>query len=254
MQINYDYKFEIKPGRYVYIQSREARDRARVLLKRVRIKYKPNAIFYHLGEQGGHVEAMRIHHGNKYFSRYDIDDFFGHVTRTKVTRSLCNIGFRRDVAFDMAIESVVVEGPSKIVPFGFRQSPLLATLVLEHSGLGRHLVELAANRYLTVSIYMDDIVLSSNFREILEVASPPLEMIAQRSGFRLGRDKMTVAAVSVDVFNCRLADNEITILDDRMRKFFRDFREAGEAGKDAIIRYIEMVSPGAAEGFIAELG
>ena len=253
MDTNYEYRFELKPGKFVYLQTKEARQRALHIIKAVLRKYRPHPIFYHVGKSGGHISAMHLHENRKIFSRYDLDNFFGHVTRTKLTRSLCSIGFRRDTAFELAREAVVVEGNRKILPFGFRQSPLLATLVLEKSALGRFLIEQAANPFLKVSVYMDDILISADDAGLLEALSPALLRVAEISGFPIAPEKTEVAAENVKAFNCRLSERDIVILDERMAKFVQEHGLAGEKGQEAISRYISAVSPGELERFMALL-
>lgn len=161
MVYNYEYRYERKPGRYIYIQTAASSKEGRAIIKRVGRLYKPHPIFFHLRRRGGHVAAMRVHAGSEYLTRFDIDNFFGNVTRTKISRALRDISISYRAAFNIAHASVVVEGSRRCLPFGFCQSPILATLVLERSVLGRELKRLATAGF-HVSVYMDDIVLSSN--------------------------------------------------------------------------------------------
>jgi Reverse transcriptase (RNA-dependent DNA polymerase) len=92
----------------------------------------------------------------------DLSKFFDHVTRTKVARALKEIRFKPATAFEYACQSTVEKTLGRrdfSLPFGFPQSPLLATLALSRSALGRQL-ELIRTQNIRVSIYMDDIILS----------------------------------------------------------------------------------------------
>lgn len=238
---NYEKRFEIKPGKFVYIQRKDAVIRGRAAIKQIGKRYKPHRIFFHLRRQGGHVAAMRMHQSSAFFSRFDITNFFGQVTRTKVYRALRQIGFPQKRAFNIAVDGVVVEGARKVVPYGFCQSPILATLVLERSHLGAELKQLSDAGFL-VSVYMDDILISCDDQEILSEASEAVVHAAEFAGFPLSEEKKAISVAAVESFNCHLASSEITILEDRMQQFLSDHGTANDAGKAAIEKYIEAVS------------
>lgn len=252
MRHNYEYSFEIKPGKPVYIQRKDALERGLALTAEVEEQYQPNPLFYHFKRRGGHVAAMRVHTANSHFSRFDLEDFFAHVTRTKIVRALLNLGWAPREAFEDASDSVVVRAGAKVLPFGFHQSPLLATLVLEQSALGKFLIGLAAEG-LTVSVYMDDILISSNDRDRLEAVSDELVSIATDAGFPLSTSKSAVAMEEAEVFNCLLSEQKIRFLDRRMAKFIADHGVASEAGQLAIQGYIRAVSNDEHEVFLARL-
>ena len=163
------------------------------------------------------------------------------MTRTKVYRALRRIGFSQPRAFNIAVDGVVVENGRKIVPYGFCQSALLATLVLEFSHLGSQLKELSGAGFL-VSVYMDDILISCDDQDVLSEASEAVIRSADLAGFPLSKDKLAVGVAGVDSFNCHLASSQITILDDRMMKFLNDYDTASDAGKAAIEKYIGAVA------------
>jgi hypothetical protein len=239
---NYEFTFDLRPGKPVYIQRRDAKARASVAVAQIERRYTPHRIFFHMRRKGGHVAAMRLHKQSTFFSRFDITDFFGHVTRTKIARALREIGFTRQEAFSIAADAVVVRDEQKVLPFGFHQSPLLATLALERSCLGRALVDLSASGVL-VSVYMDDILLSGSDQEDMRGASAAVIEAAAVAGFPLSTDKLAQAVPSVDVFNCHIRRGGITVLEPRMDRFVEDHRNASDAGQAAIERYVNAVSP-----------
>ncbi|RWP41171.1 reverse transcriptase domain-containing protein [Mesorhizobium sp.] len=238
---NYEYRYELKPGRFVYIQQDKSAIAGGAIIKQVLKKYRPHRIFYHLERRGGHVAALRLHQKSVFFSRFDIVNFFGQVTRTRIARSLREVGFKHKRAFNIAHDSVVVEGGRKVLPYGFRQSPVLATLSLEHSLLGSELKKLSDVGFL-VSVYMDDILISGEFKDVLEEASEAVIESAETAGFPLSADKRAVAVAGVDSFNCHIETADITVLNERMNKFADDYRSKGSAGQQAIEKYIEAVS------------
>lgn len=233
---------ELKPGKFVYIQTPEAVGRGRNIIRQVKRRYTPDGVFFHIGKRGGHVAALHAHKSSKFFSRLDISNFFGQVTRGKVVRALRRVGFGERRAFDFAIHSVVVEGDRKVLPFGFCQSPLLATLALERSQLGLAFKTVTETKPVLLSVYMDDIVLSGDDRAQVSSASASLLSAAEIAGFPLSVEKMAVAVESVEVFNCDLAEHEIILRDDRMRKFVEQYGTTTDLGKWAIERYISALS------------
>lgn len=246
---NYEYRYEIKPDRFVYIQRRDSRVRAKAILRSVLRKFKPHQIFYHIERQGGHIAALRLHQNSAYFSRFDIQNFFGQVTRTRISRSLKAIGFSSNRAFDIAVESVVVESGRKVLPYGFRQSPLLATLSLEQSLLGSVLKQLYQAGFL-VSVYMDDILISGSSAVALEMASQRVLEAALQSGFPLSEEKRAIAVQEIDSFNCHVESSTLTVLDQRMDRFLEDHSVATALGKEAIEKYINAVSPSELSRFL----
>ncbi|WP_378945950.1 reverse transcriptase domain-containing protein [Mesorhizobium sp. ANAO-SY3R2] len=239
---NYEYRYELKPDRFVYIQTKNSAIRGKAIIKQVLKKYNPHQIFYHLERRGGHVAALRLHQKSKYFSRFDITNFFGQVSRTRVARSLRSVGFKAPRAFNIAMESVVVEGNAgKVLPYGFCQSPVLATLSLEQSHLGSELKRLNGAGFL-VSVYMDDILISAEHKDVLEEASEAIMQSANIALFPLSPNKIAIATAGVDTFNCHIEANTITILDERMESFILQHGLTTDDGKQAIEKYIGAVS------------
>ncbi len=240
---NYSYRFEIKPGKFVYVQLKDAKIRASRALKRIRRQgYRPHEIFFHFKRSGGHVAAMHAHEHNRYFSRFDISNFFGRVTRSKIDRALRDLGLSRGEAFDIAADAVVVADGTKALPFGFKQSPMLATLVLERSLLGIVLKQIADGG-LTVTVYVDDIIVSGTDAASVASASARIEEASKTANFPLSEAKAAVAEPIVEVFNCSLTHAEIAILEDRMEEFVADYNRAGDQGRAAIENYVGAVSP-----------
>ncbi len=180
-----------------------------MIIKQVFKKYSPHRIFFHLERRGGHIAALRLHKNSAFFSRFDVTNFFGQVTRARVARSLRAIGFNPKRAFDIAMGSVVVENGRKVLPYGFRQSPVLATVAFED----------LAEAGLLVSVYVDDVLISGEFKDVLEEASETILKAAHLSGFPLSAEKCAIAAASVDSFNCHIEKSKISVLEERMERF-----------------------------------
>ena len=80
-------KFELKPGKWVFVPTPEAVTTGKKIKKTIEKCWRPPAYFFHL-RVGGHVEALRSHLNHDNFLRVDIKDFFGSISRTRVTRCL----------------------------------------------------------------------------------------------------------------------------------------------------------------------
>jgi hypothetical protein len=182
MAHNYENHFEIKPGKFVFVPTTACLKSGVKIVDTVRKFWTPNQIFYHFGKRGGHVAAMRLHMDNRYFAKVDLTQFFTSVTRTKVVRGLRGIGLSNKDAFDIAYQSVVEHGGKKFLPYGFIQSMALATVCVEQSALGAKLVELNAAGVL-VSMYVDDIVISSNDLTLLRSAYDQVHASIKQSNF-----------------------------------------------------------------------
>ena len=188
------------------------------LKSRIAKRWQPDHSFKTFSATG-HVAAIRPHLGHEWFAVLDLMQFYDHVTRTKVYRSLANIGFARSDCFQIAGQSTVRQGNKYLLPRGFRQSSLLATLVLDQSLFGSHLRQ---QLYVsTVTVFGDDIVLSSNNRDELEREYGLTIDLMQRSFFPINPLKSQSPRSEAIVFNIRLSRNSLRFTDERMRRFFK---------------------------------
>src|SRR6516162_3780139 len=62
------------------------------LKSQIATRWQPDPSFKTFSPRG-HVAALRPHLGHEWFAVIDLMRFYDHVTRTKVYRSLANIGF-----------------------------------------------------------------------------------------------------------------------------------------------------------------
>jgi hypothetical protein len=188
----------------------------RLLKETILSHWHPNVAFTVFSKRA-HVAALRPHLESKCFAIIDLKGFFDHVTRTKVCRALESIGLARSAAFQIAGESTVRQGGKCTLPRGFRQSSLLATLVLEKSLFGSALV---GNRFeARITVYCDDIIFSSNDPETLaDEHSQAIELL-RRSNFPVNPAKTQTVRTEVDIFNLRMSHRKLRFTDERMWKF-----------------------------------
>jgi hypothetical protein len=78
------HKFQIKENSWVYVPTEAAKEFGETVKETIESKWKAPKIYYHLSS-GGHVKALNQHIQNNYFLHLDIKDFFGNITRNRVT-------------------------------------------------------------------------------------------------------------------------------------------------------------------------
>lgn len=245
MTQKWTHRYQLKPGRWVFAPTDEAKKVGDGIKRSVASRWKPPTFYYHL-RNGGHVSAVLSHASSRVFFRADLDDFFGRVNRSRVTRCLKS-WFAYAEAREMASESVVKrpDDGAFVLPYGFVQSPILASLALDKSKLGSCLRSLHGSGKVKVSIYVDDIILSGEDEPLLQQAVAQLEQAANASQFPLSTGKTEGPAAGVTAFNIELSHEMLRITDERLT-LLRDAYQATESEhrKAGIVSYIESVNPG----------
>ncbi|OEE76861.1 reverse transcriptase domain-containing protein [Vibrio genomosp. F6] len=214
-------RFEIKPGRWVYNPTKESRLIGQKIIKLLNKSWKKPPYYYHL-RCGGHVEALAIHLENQFFATVDISDFFGHISRSRITRALKPIvGYEvaRKIAKLSTIKTTENYTHSHHLPYGFNQSPILASICLFNSTLGKYLETAANDENITVSVYMDDIVISSQNEELLTQTFDQIFFTAKKSKFVINENKTKPVAKQTEAFNIVITHGDMKIEYDRLVKF-----------------------------------
>lgn len=236
-------KFELKPGTWVFVPTEESIVAGRELKFELEKKWRSPDFFFHM-RAGGHVKALQAHLTNSSFARLDIRNFFGSISKTRVTRCLKSV-FPYSKAREKANISTVLHPSSgkSILPFGFVQSPILASLCLHQSALGQHLQKLSREKEIVVSVYVDDIILSSNDERLLVDALTEIKSRAARSGFILNSEKESGPGPQVTAFNIDLSNAVMTIEPLRWAKFVESFRDANNDNvRDGIQTYVASIN------------
>ncbi|PXX41257.1 MULTISPECIES: reverse transcriptase domain-containing protein [Burkholderia] len=249
MDARWDSKFELKPGKWVFVPNNTAIELGREIKDDLQRRWKAPSYFYHLRD-GGHVAALKSHLGQSRFIHVDIRDFFGSINRSRVTRALKGL-YSYDEAREIANLSTVrhPEGRERrfILPYGFVQSTLLASVCLRKSALGNFLKRISVEDGVVVSVYVDDIVISLNEPERAEEIFGDLKKSAEKSGFDLNEDKEQRPAERINAFNIELSQNSLQILPERWLRFLDAMRETdNELRQLAILGYVDSVNPGQA--------
>lgn len=201
---NYTSRFLLKPGKYAYVQNPEYQKKARDFLEEAQGFWKPDKWYYHYAS-GGHVAAVRSHLKSGVFAHLDISSFYNSVTKAKIIRSLKMIGYSFVEANEIAAESTVLMEGRYVLPYGFCQSPYLATLALAKSELGQRLKRLRRSGF-RISLYVDDLIISSDGedRTNLQSAVDEITRAAAKANFRLNERKYSPPADNVTAFNIKV--------------------------------------------------
>jgi hypothetical protein len=158
----------------------------------------------------------------------------------------CSIGFDPSSAYEFACESTVEKTLGKrdfSLPFGFVQSPLLASVALDRSALGNEIGKLARSNTVTVSVYMDDIILSGHDLDRVDQAQNALIKAAHQARFCVNVDKTQKPGPTAVVFNLLLSQASTLVTVERLSRFEQQILLADRARRNGIVSYVESVSP-----------
>ncbi len=246
MRGTYDHKFVLPKGQQVFVPSAPGRQAGALVHDEVRRRWRTRTppYFYHL-RSGGHVAALKAHVHNRCFATLDIHHFFDSVTRAKVHRALRSIGVGHSRAWEIVQESTVEKHRKHhdfSLPYGFVQSPILASLALDRSALGRAMKTVARSNHTRLSCYVDDVVLSGIEEEAIESSRLALIEAAQTSGFALNDDKSQRPGREVTAFNIVLSNGALAVTQRRMQEFEDDILASGALVVAGIIGYVYSVN------------
>ena len=239
-------KFEVKPDRWVFVPTVESIENGKKIKSSIEERWTPPDDYYHLRD-GGHVAAIKVHLENTSFIHLDIENFFGCVSKNRVTRTLKNI-FKYEVAKEIA-ESSTVLNPT-ILPFGFVQSTIIASMCLYKSSLGSYLTVLKKSG-ITISVYMDDIILSTREEDIkvessiLSFEEIKFELIrrAEKSKFPLNVKKEEGPASRITAYNIYLSNQSLQIEPNRFSTFMDDYNSSNnEDVRKGIYGYVKSIN------------
>ncbi len=237
---NCAYRYLNPRGKPVFAPSDAGRKIGRELNRKVERRFSPPTYYFHL-QDGGHVAAIHSHRARKYFARVDIENFFYGISRNRVARALRSLdlpGTEKYAKWSTVKNPFAL--PSYSLPYGFVQSPILATLVLAQSPVGVYLEQIAEQ--LTVSVYVDDIAISSNNKRVLERAYRKLRSKIIESNFQINEAKSNAPGLQMELFNCDLTRFQTSVTDQRQAAFYATNHT--EAGKEAFETYCDTIEEG----------
>lgn len=237
--LNYDYKYR-KKGKPVFAPSERGRRIGKDIKRQVERAVAFDPFYFHL-QPGGHVAALHAHRGHHYFARLDLEHYFYSISKTRVQRALVEAGILR--ARHYAKWSCVRNpygNPAYSLPYGFVQSPILATLVMMSSVAGTFLGRIGPN--VTVSVYMDDISLSSDDLGVLRETFQETWLHLEESNFVINVAKVREPEPVIDLFNCELEHGRTAVQQSRVAAFYAEQRSAHSEA--AFEQYCEGIESG----------
>lgn len=236
---NFKYNY-LRKGKPVFVPTKIGRRIGNEIKEAVNAAYTFDSIYFHL-RRGGHVAAMHHHRDNHLFARIDISNFFYSISRRRVQSALdrAGVGSARFYAQWSTVFSPFGD-PRYALPYGFVQSPILASLAVATSALGQHLLGLLPS--VTVGVYMDDICLSSNDANHLQQTYDATLAVIAADGFAVSADKLRPPAPAIDIFNCDLAHGRTSVTDDRIGTFLA--KNPNQRAEDAFVSYCASVELG----------
>ncbi|WP_052742506.1 reverse transcriptase domain-containing protein [Sphingomonas sp. Ag1] len=247
----YASKFKLPKGTQVFVPTDNGVAIGNDIVKQVAKRWRPPAFFYHL-QSGGHVAAVRVHHAKPWLASVDLARFFNQVTRTRVHRALRRIGFDQGEAFTMASDSTVEEdvGSRRFsLPFGFVQSPLLASVAIEQSALGAAIRSLRKVG-VEVTVYVDDITVSADNEADVRSALDTLHSGADLAGFHFNEAKQQGPAPEIEGFNIVFGSHTMRVSDKRFAEFEEAVLTGSEPQVEGVIGYVDSVNAGQAQTLV----
>ena len=235
----FDHHFTLKPGTKVFVPTDHGREVGGKIKRRVEGLWKAPRNYFHLRD-GGHVAAARLHKDQPWIASMDLKRFFEQISRSRVQRSLLRIGMPHEDAYEMACDSVVDKAPPNrefSIPFGFVQSPLLASLALANSALGTALGKIQRSG-LRVSVYVDDLTISGDNKASLVEGMTALDLAAKTSNFEFNDQKTQGPASEVTSFNIKFGSGRMEVIEDRMAEFEVAIRYGSEWTIGGVLGYV----------------
>jgi len=216
---NFEYSYT-KGGKPYFAPNDRGRRIGGDIKRRVEKAYQFEPFVYHF-QPGGHVAALHCHRPQAHFAKADIRRFFYSISRSRVHRALSGIGIprARHYAKWSSVKNPYLD-PRYALPYGFVQSPILATLVLMESAVGATLRDVFQQGAVVVSLYMDDIALSSDdFPSLAEAFERTLAALGE-ANFELSQNKVCAPTAALDLFNCDLETGRTGVRQERVDKFY----------------------------------
>lgn len=240
-------KFELKhpgSGKWCYVPSEEGRAVGVAVRREVEKVWSAPSYYFHL-KKGGHVAAIQHHLSSASFLRLDLTNFFGSITATRITRSLrSKLGYTRarEIALLSTVSPPGAPG-SRSLPYGFVQSPLLASVCLAESALGRQLQRISFDHDARVSVYVDDIIVSAKDSDRIASIKAKLEGAASRAGLTFNFVKSQGPAPEINAFNIELSHDAMRVSPTRFLEFQTRYRtDPDEQVRQALLAYVSSVN------------
>ncbi|GID04810.1 hypothetical protein TMM008_20120 [Pseudomonas sp. 008] len=221
-------------------------DEGELFKKLIEFKWLPPSNYYHL-KSGGHVDAIKYHLDGQFFIHADLKKFFNSINRSRITRELKPyFGYEkaRSIAMESTVSIPLESGQVFALPFGFVQSTIIASLCLRKSRLGKTIHKLDSTEGIKASVYVDDIIISTQSMEKANLALSMIQESSKKSGLLLNKEKLKGPAESITAFNIDLSPNLVMISNTRFRELLANYRNStSDNQKNGIFGYVYSVNP-----------
>lgn len=233
---NFEFSY-LRKGKPVFVPTETGRRIGREIKSKIESMHHFDEFQFHL-RKGGHVAAIHSHLEGRYFAKVDIANFFYSISRRRVQSALARIGLDspRFFAKWSTVRNPYRE-PDFAIPYGFVQSPILASLVFHFSETAGFIRDSVND--INISVYVDDISISSASEELVAYAYNEISRLLLEDGFQVNDQKLSPPAEEVAVFNCDLKKHMATVQQSRIEKFFSV--EQSPAAEEAFAAYCASV-------------
>jgi hypothetical protein len=218
MLINYQFKYPSK-GKWIFVATEQSERKGRRLIKYFSKRVDFPDYFFHY-KSGGHIAALHSHIQNKLFFKIDIQNFYNSIARLRVTRALRSWAYpgANTLATWSCVSNPIAPKPRHVLPIGFVQSPLLASLVLMKSPV-TDAIERAIGKGICVSVYMDDFIGSHSNQDILGAAYLDIQATCVAAGFVPNPGKLVPPNRAITAFNCDLTHGSTQVNHERIARY-----------------------------------
>lgn len=239
MIVNYKHKYATR-GKWIFVPTEQCERKGRRIMNFFK-KFKFPDHYYHY-KKGGHVAALHAHVDNQWFFRIDIKNFYYSVARMRVTRALRSYAYQgaNTVASWSCVRTPYAEGPAHVLPIGFVQSPLLASLVLMKSQVEAAIKRAIANG-VVISVYMDDFIGSHDDKDVLTAAYEDIRRASVAAGLIPNPDKLVPPAEAIRAFNCELKNRSANVTAERIAKYYAQPNRSPMSDA-SFVQYVNMIA------------
>jgi hypothetical protein len=220
MYVNYQLKYQTK-GRIIYSPTDECRTYGERLIEECKRRIALPDYHYHY-TPGGHVAALHKHIQNQFFFRIDIQRFFYAIRRNRVSDALRHFSIPNPR--ERAKWSCVANpysGGGYVLPIGFVQSPMLASLVIMRSPLAKS-IERAQKKGAFLSMYFDDFIGSAPDLALLQDVFSDFIASCEAASLPINDAKLVEPSAVATAFNCDLRPGFTAVTDERTAKFYAE--------------------------------
>jgi hypothetical protein len=215
---NYRFKYRSR-SKVIFVPTERCERKGRRIIKFFDKRVDFPDYFYHY-KSGGHVAALHAHLENSIFFKIDIQNFYYSIARMRVTRALRSWGYpgAGTLAKWSCVANPIAAHPRHVLPIGFVQSPLLASLVLMKSQVSQAIERAIANG-VCISVYLDDFVGSHKDVAILTGAYTDIRDTCVTAGLVPNPAKLVAPSAAITAFNCDLTQGSAHVRADQIDRY-----------------------------------